>query len=100
VCAYINVTFFSQCPYQGLGNLLCGYYVCHFIGASNGKKITFPNEDDVSIEVSNWHLVAYLVISFVPFSQCTFNICFLNISSHTRILQMLANFRNRPDKAL
>jgi hypothetical protein len=63
-------------------------------------KITFPDEDYASIDVSNSYLVAYLVISFVPFSQCTFNICFLNIFNHTIILQKVVNFRNRPYKSL
>jgi hypothetical protein len=53
--------------------------------ADSGMKITFPDEDDASTDVSNWHLVAYLVISFVPFSQCTLNVCFLNIFSDSRI---------------
>jgi hypothetical protein len=53
------VVYCSQCPQQGPRNLLCGYYVCHFLRAGNGKKITFPIKCDACIDVSNWHLVAY-----------------------------------------
>jgi hypothetical protein len=88
------VVYCSQCPQQGPRNFLSGYYVWHFIEAGNGKKITFPVERDASIDVSNWvnwHLVAYFSNIIYSFSQCTINICFLNIFNHRRSVKMVAN---------
>jgi hypothetical protein len=87
------VVYCSQCPKQGPGNLLCGYYVCYFIEADNGKKITFPIERDASIYVSNLQLVAYFSNIICSFSQCTHYICFLNIFSHNRSVKKVASFR-------
>jgi hypothetical protein len=73
--------------------MLYGYYVHHFIEAGNGKNIAFPIEHDASIDVSNWHLVAYFSNTICSFFQCTLNICFLNIFSYRRSVKKVVNFR-------